>query len=142
MNVFPQRIPENIGEFTKEDFITSEVRYHIWKRRFDNMVKAAKEAMTSQWAAPILLAILLGYSVYSSHQTDQKIDIMNRAIIVLQTQKEDAEKQSDKDKQTAEIISASRYDQEKAWRETMINKMNRIEMAQTGKLPKTQQPTN
>lgn len=82
-----------------EVFITPQLRKDIWRKRFDIMVKTAKEAISSNWAAPILLAILIGYNVYSDRTQTSKIDIMSRDIIVLQTQKEDAEKYNNKELQ-------------------------------------------
>lgn len=61
----------------------------------NNMVKAAKEY--SQWAAPVLLTVLLGYSIYTSHQQSNSIDQLKTDLTILKTQKDDTEKYADKE---------------------------------------------
>lgn len=67
-------------------------KINIWGNK---MAKAAKEY--SQWAAPVLLTILLGFSIYNSHQQSTAIDQLKTDMTILKTQKEDAEKYASKE---------------------------------------------
>lgn len=78
-----------------EVFLTKGLLIDKFKIWGNNMVKAAKEY--SQWAAPVLLTVLLGFSIYTSHQQSISIDQLSKDVSRLQTQKEDAEKYATKE---------------------------------------------
>lgn len=98
--------------------------------RANQMVKTVKDTISSQWAAPVLLSLVLGYNIYDSQKTSSAMNLQaaqmqeqHDLLIKLQTQKEEQEKQHERDRQDA-IREA---DLQRVWRETMTNKMNNLE---------------
>lgn len=118
--------------------ITPHLKHDLWKLRIEKMVKAAKETLASQWMAPTLLIVLLGYNVYDRQTSGTKLNEMHDAILTLQVEKRMASESAEKDKQTALLIQDSRYQEERAWRENIKNQMNKLELNKTGKIPSQQ----
>lgn len=119
----------------EEPLITEHLQKQLWRQRFEKMVKTAKETLTSQWMAPTLLIVLLGYNVYDRQTSGIKLNEMHDAILTLQIEKKIASENTEKDKQTALLIQDSRYQEERAWRENIKNQMNKLELSKTGKAP-------
>lgn len=92
--------------------------------RIDAMVKAAKEY--SQWAAPVLLTVLLGYSIYTSHQQSNSIDQLSRDLTIIKTQKEDFEKYNEKEKQ--EILT--KLGEAENWRKVLEHRIDEVKYGQ------------
>jgi amino acid permease len=124
--------PQRVQYISNPDklVITPTLQKDLIKGWTSNMVKQIKETFSSQWAAPILLTIVLGYNIYDSQKTSsamsaQAIQMQEQhdLLIKLQTQKEEQEKQHERDRQDA-IREA---DLQRVWRESMTNKMNNLE---------------
>lgn len=121
-----------------EPLITDHLQKQLWKQRIEEMVRTAKDTLTSQWMAPTLLIILLGYNVYDRQSSGVKLTEMHDAILTLQIEKRIATENLEKDKQTALLIQDSRYQEERAWRENIKNQMNKLELNKTGKISNQQ----
>lgn len=78
--------------------LTPTLRKDLIKGWISKMVVKTKESFSSIWAAPILLAIVLGYNIYSGQRADAKLEKLTESIIVLQTQKEEQEKIHERDR--------------------------------------------
>lgn len=124
--------PQRVQYISNPDklVITPTLQKDLIKGWTSKMVKQIKETFSSQWAAPILLTIVLGYNIYDSQRTSsamsaQTIQMQEQhdLLIKLQTQKEEQEKQHERDRQDA-IREA---DLQRVWRESMTNKMNNLE---------------
>lgn len=119
--------------------ITKQLNETLWKRRLDKMVKVAKEAMSSQWAAPILLSLLLGYTVWSNQaysatlaSQQKQLDAAHDLLIELRTLKDvdTKERGIERDKTERE------REMDSAWRENIRKDFTRLELIVQGKYPK------
>lgn len=99
----------------------------IW---WDKMVKSLKESASSSWAAPILLALLLGYNIYSGQQADKRAE-----ALVLEQQKQSvliAEIKKEKEV-TDRFVERDRHElivqlgEAETWRKVLENRLNKIE---------------
>lgn len=122
-----------------EPLITKQLNETLWKRRIDKMVKVAKEAMSSQWAAPILLSLLLGYTVWSNQaysatlaNQQKQLDAAHDLLIELRTLKDvdTKERGIERDKTERE------REMDSAWRENIRKDFTRLELIVQGKYPK------
>lgn len=122
-----------------EPLITKQLHETLWKRRLDKMVKVAKEAMSSQWAAPILLSLLLGYTVWSNQaysatlaSQQKQLDAAHDLLIELRTLKDvdTKERGIERDKTERE------REMDSAWRENIRKDFTRLELIVQGKYPK------
>lgn len=125
-----------------ESFTTPKLRREIWKQRIDKMVKSVKDITTSQWAAPILLALLLGYNVYDGKQKDAQLvrfqeesQKQHDLLIELRTIKDMEEKQKVQEK----IDKKLDEDKAQIWRETMNKGMSRLELIVKGEYPNSKE---
>lgn len=125
--------------------ITPALRKDLWKKRAETMVKTLKESASSQWAAPILLGLLLSYGIYASHQADLKqvelttqLASIQRDLLVLQTQKDDERHQREIDRQNSKDDS----DVQRVWRENLNNKMSKLELIVQGRFPTNNNHSN
>jgi len=106
--------------------MTSTLRKDLLKGWAEKMVNKIKESSAVQiWAAPVLLALVLGYTVYNGQQTSADIKELNKQLIILQTQKEELEKQTDRERQ--EKFQLTR--EQEIWRENIKNQINELKYA-------------
>lgn len=110
--------------------ITPTLQRDLIKGWTSKMVKQLKETFSSQWAAPILLTIVLGYNIYDGQKAANAMMVQSTQLqeqhdllIKLQTQKEEQEKQHERDRQD----TIREADLQRVWRESMTNKMNNLE---------------
>lgn len=135
----PVRLPKLRVISPTEPLITKQLNETLWKRRLDKMVKVAKEAMSSQWAAPILLSLLLGYTVWSNQaysatlaNQQKQLDAAHDLLIELRTLKDvdTKERGIERDKTERE------REMDSAWRENIRKDFSRLELIVQGKYPK------
>lgn len=126
-------------------FVTPGLQKDLHKIWWDKMVKTLKESASSQWAAPILLGLLLSYGIYASHQADLKqvelttqLASIQRDLLVLQTQKDDERHQREIDRQNSKDDS----DVQRVWRENLNNKMSKLELIVQGRFPSNNNHSN
>jgi len=106
--------------------MTSTLRKDLLKGWAEKMVNKVKESSAVQiWAAPVLLALVLGYTVYNGQQTSADIKELNKQLTVLQTQKAELEKQTDRERQ--EKFQLTR--EQEVWRENIKNQINELKYA-------------
>lgn len=121
-----------------EIFITPHLRKDIWKLRLNAMVKAAKDSLISQWAAPVILAVLLGFVIYDRTATNaafsQQLREQHDLLVRLETLHEVEEKEKAQDR----IDRAEEKRLEGVYREKMNTDFKRLELIVQGKFPKSE----
>lgn len=110
--------------------VTPTLQKDLIKERIKQMVNKIKESPLSLWIAPALLAILLGYNVYDRQTTASEMREINKAIVILQTQKAEQEKVIDRERQ--EKFQLTR--EQEAWREKLGREMIELKLITQGKL--------
>lgn len=119
-------------------FLTPKLRQEIWKKRIEKMVTKTKEIAFSQWAAPILLGLILSYNVYDGQQKDRQLaeykkesQTQHDLLIELRTIKDIDEK----GKAQQKIEDKLDKDQDKWWREKINKDMEIVKLVVQGKYP-------
>lgn len=136
--MLPLRTTNRVQPIADPDklLVTSTLRNDLLKERIKTMVKNVKESSAVQtWAAPVLLALVLSYSVYSGQAMTSELKELNRAVVVLQTEKNELEKQTERERQ--EKFQLVR--EQEAWREKMKNEMIELRYALRDKLPRKEE---
>jgi hypothetical protein len=111
--------------------ITPTLRKDLFREWINKMVNRIKESSSlTTWIAPALLAVLLGYNIYDKQSTSSELRELNRAIVVLQTQKTEQEKIIDRERQ--EKFQLTR--EQEAWREKLGREMMELKLITQGKL--------
>src|ERR1041385_7419319 len=100
--------------------LTPTLQRDLIKVRINKMVNKAKESFSSIWAAPILLAIVLGYNVYNGQQSNARLEELNKSLIILKTQKEEQEKINERDR----LQAKQEVDELRVRRENLETKVN------------------
>lgn len=124
MSALPTLKIADVIDNPDKPFLTKGLIKDKLKIRGLEMVKAAKEY--SQWAAPVLLTVLLGYSIYTSHQQSNSIDQLSRDLVILKTQKEDFEKYNEREKQ--EILT--KLGEAENWRKVLEHRIDEVKYGQ------------
>jgi len=112
--------------------LTHTLLRDIVKTRINNMVNRVKDSPVTTWAAPVLLGLILSYTVYNGQATNNELKELNRAVVVLQTEKNELEKQNERERQ--EKFQLVR--EQEAWRENLKNSIIELQYALKDKLPK------
>lgn len=104
--------------------LTPTLRRDLVKRWIDKMVNKTKESSAlSVWAAPVLLGLVLSYTVYNGQQMASDVRELNKAITILQTQKEEQEKIHERDR----LQAKQDMDEQRIRRENLENRLNQLE---------------
>lgn len=110
-------------------------KFKIWG---NYMVNKVKESSSNNWAAPILLSLLLGYNIYNNQTSSARItaqDIQlaqqHDLLIELKTLKEVEEK----NKVQERLDNKMKEDLDRVYREKITTSMNRLELIVQGKYP-------
>ena len=121
--MFPQLKRVDIIADPDKPILTPTLQRDLVKGWINKMVTKTKESLSSIWAAPILLAIVLGYNVYNGQRSDSKLEDLNRSLIILQTQKEEQEKAHERDR----LQTKQELDELRVRRENLESKINTLE---------------
>lgn len=107
----------------------------IWKIK---MVEKLKEASASVWAAPILLTLLLGFTVWTTQSQsarieaqDKQLQVQHDLLIELKTLKE----VELRDKETARQETQRKEELDRVYRENMNKQFSRLELIVQGRFP-------
>lgn len=100
------------------------------------MVNKIKETFSSQWAAPVLLSLVLGYNVYNGQQTsvmlsrqaDEMVELKT-SLTILKTQKEEQEKIHERDR----LEAKREVEEQRVRRENLQDKVNTLEYVVLGR---------
>lgn len=102
------------------------------------MVTKTKEIALSQWAAPILLGLILSYNVYDGQQKDRQLaeykkesQTQHDLLIEMRTLK-DVDKEEKVQKKIEDKLDK---DQDKWWREKINKDMEIVKLVVQGKYP-------
>lgn len=112
--------------------ITPTLRKDLLKGWTSKMVNKVKDSSVYQWMAPILLTVLLGYTIYDKQTQSVQIRDLHDEVLKLQVRKEEQDKATERDRQ--ERFQLSREDA--VWREQISKQMGRWELVIQGKYPK------
>lgn len=99
------------------------------------MVNKIKDSLSSQWAAPVLLALVLSYNIYNGQQTNvmltnqgKEIGELKQSLTILKTQKEETEKIHERDR----LEFKREVEEQRVRRENLQDKVNTLEYVVMG----------